>query len=162
MKKAIPALRRAVRGYQPGFPDAGGFGAGNAQAGGFEIRPGLLRAIAANRVNVEPVGLGESLRHAGFDLWGKSGQNGEGGGDEGSDSHGGKSFDHDGPLSLGRFGPSFRWHLSNHPPFPDVFVGVVNGFVAPEFCFVTARAMKHATCPDRRADPASGSFLGLK
>jgi hypothetical protein len=47
---------------------------------------------------------------------------------------------------MGLFGPSFRWHVGNHPPFPDVFARVGNGFVGPEFCFVAARAMKHAAC----------------
>jgi hypothetical protein len=79
----------AVRGYQPGFPNgdfAARLVAGNAQAGGFEIRPGLLRAVAAGRVNVEPVALGEDVRHAGLDLGGEAGENGERCGNESSDS----------------------------------------------------------------------------
>ena len=39
-------------------------------------------------VDVEPVALGEGLRHAGFDLRGKAGKNGEGGGDKRSNSDG--------------------------------------------------------------------------
>jgi hypothetical protein len=53
----------------------------------------LLRAIRADRVNVEPVGLGEGLRHARFNLRGEAGEKGESGGsEEGSDTHGGKIF----------------------------------------------------------------------
>jgi hypothetical protein len=47
---------------------------------------------------------------------------------------------------VGRFGPSFRCHLRNHSPFPDVFAGAENGFTGPEFCFVAIRTMKHAAC----------------
>ncbi len=61
---------------------------GGAQAGGLEIRPGLLRAVAADRADIEPVSLGKRLRHAGFDLGGKTGKNGERGGNERSNSDG--------------------------------------------------------------------------
>jgi hypothetical protein len=134
------ALSGAVRAYQPGFPDHG-LGAGATQAGGFEIRPGLLRAVAANRVDVEPVGLGKRLRDAGFDLRGETGKNGEGSGENGGDSHGGKRFDHDGPLSLGLW-PVIRCSLVTHGGFRDVFARSENGFVAPEFCFVALAGMK--------------------
>ncbi len=43
---------------------------------------------APTGLDVEPVGLGEGYRHAGFDLRGKAGQNGKGGGNEGSDGDG--------------------------------------------------------------------------
>ena len=71
------ALWRAVGGDQPGFPDHRCLGARDAQAGGFEIRPGLLRAVTADRADVEPVALGQGLRNAGFDLRSKTGKNGE-------------------------------------------------------------------------------------
>src|ERR1700676_5365203 len=96
-------LWSAVGGDQPGFADRHGLGAGDAQAGSFKIRPGLLRAVRAGGVDVEPVRLGEGLRGGGFDLGGKAGKNGEGGSDKRSNSDGRKSLDHDGPLS---FGPS--------------------------------------------------------
>ena len=35
-------------------------GAGDAEAGSFEIRPGLLRAVPADRADVQPVALGEA------------------------------------------------------------------------------------------------------
>ena len=77
--------------------------AGGAEAGGFEIRPGLLRAVAADLLDVEAVALGERDGHAGFDLRSKTRKNGERGGNEGGGSHCGKSLDHDdGPQSLGR------------------------------------------------------------
>ena len=47
-KTGLARLRRAVGGDQAGFADDG-LAAGGAQAGGFEIRPGLLRAVAADR-----------------------------------------------------------------------------------------------------------------
>ena len=78
-------LWRAVSGYQPGFADHGLF-AGNAQAGSFEIRPCLLRAVAPDGADIKPVALGKRLRHAGFDLRGKSGKKGERGSDKRSNS----------------------------------------------------------------------------
>src|SRR5271168_955695 len=93
------ALRHAIGGHQPGFPNRGSLDAGRAQAGRLEIGPGLLRAVAANRANVEPVGLGEGLRHAGLDRGRKSRKNGKGSGGKGSNRDSGKSFDHDGPWS---------------------------------------------------------------
>ncbi len=53
-----------------------------------EIRPGLLRAVAAHRLDVEPVALGEGLRNAGFDLRSKTGKDGESGSDKRSHSDG--------------------------------------------------------------------------
>ena len=38
--------------------------------------------------DIKPVALGEHARNAGFDLWGKSGKNGEGGGEKRSNSDG--------------------------------------------------------------------------
>src|SRR5437868_7106123 len=81
------ALWRAVCGHEPGFPDHGP-GAGDAQTGSFEIRPGLMRAVTANGPDVEPVALGEGLRNTGFDLRGKAGQDAKGRGDKRSDSDG--------------------------------------------------------------------------
>ena len=92
------ALRRAVGGNQARFLDRR-LGACGAQAGRLEVRPGLLRAILADGADIEPVALGEGLRHAGFDLGGKSGQYGQRGGNEPSGSDGGKSLDHESPLS---------------------------------------------------------------
>jgi hypothetical protein len=59
-----------------------------AQAGRFKVRPGLLRAVAADRMEVETVCLRERLRHAGFDLRRKSGQNGKSSGGKRSHSDG--------------------------------------------------------------------------
>src|ERR1700751_4857282 len=61
------ALWRAVRGYQTGLADHA-LGPGGAEAGSFEIGPCLLRAIPADRANVQPVTLGKGVRHAGFHL----------------------------------------------------------------------------------------------
>ena len=85
--KSVGRLWRAVGGHQTGFADHG-LGAGDAQAGSLEIRPGLLRAVAADGADIEPVALGEGYRHAGFDLRGKAGKNGEGGGNERCDGDG--------------------------------------------------------------------------
>src|ERR1700733_633770 len=82
------ALWRAVGGHQAGFPDRGVLGAGDAQAGSFEIRPGLLRTTRTDRMDIQPVTLGEGVRHAGFNLRSKSRQNGEGGSGERSNSDG--------------------------------------------------------------------------
>jgi len=82
------ALWRAVGGDQAGFLDHG-LGSGDAQAGGLEIRPGLLRTTRTHAVDVQPVSLGEGMRHAGFNLRGKSGQNGEGGSGNDCTGHGG-------------------------------------------------------------------------
>ena len=81
------ALRRAVGCDQARLPNHG-LGTRDVQAGSFEMRPGLLRAIAACRADVQPIALGKRLRHAGFDLWSKSGQHGQGGGDKRSNSDG--------------------------------------------------------------------------
>jgi hypothetical protein len=97
-------LRCAVRDHHPGFPD-GGLGAGDAQTGGFEIGPGLLRTVAASRANVESIRLGEGLRYAGRDLRGESGKNGKGCGGKGGNRDSAKSFDHHGPLLIGPFRP---------------------------------------------------------
>src|SRR5215831_4761732 len=91
MRKSV--LRRAVGAHQPRLADRA-LAAGGAQAGRLEIRPRLLGAVAADRANIEPVGFGERLRHAGFDLRCKSGKNGEAGGDEGSDGDRRERFDH--------------------------------------------------------------------
>src|SRR5690242_18170813 len=74
-------LRSAVGRNQASLA-YGSLGPGGTQAGRFEIRPGLLRAVGADRVIIEPVALGERLRSGGFDLRGKAGQNGQRGGDE--------------------------------------------------------------------------------
>src|SRR6516162_6801757 len=71
MRKSV--LWRAVGAHQPRLADRA-LAAGGAQAGRLEIRPGLLGAVAADRANIEPVGFGERLRHAGFDLRCKSGR----------------------------------------------------------------------------------------
>jgi hypothetical protein len=42
------------------------------------VRPGLLRAVGADLFDIQAVALGEGNRHAGFDLRGKAGQNGQG------------------------------------------------------------------------------------
>ena len=78
-------LSQAVRGYEARLVNHG-LGAGGTQAGGLEIRPGLLRAVAAERTDIEPVGLRQRLRHAGLDLWGKSGKKGKGRGCKRRDS----------------------------------------------------------------------------
>jgi hypothetical protein len=115
-RSAQRILSGVVHGHQPGFPD-GCLGAGHAQARGLEIGPSLLRAIAADRMNVEPIGFRKYLWHAGFDGRGKSRENDEGGGgsEEGSDCRG-KSFEHDGP-HVGRFGPSLLGTLVTMPGF---------------------------------------------
>ena len=81
------ALWRAIGCDQSRLPNHG-LGTRRAQAGSFEMRPGLLRAIAACRANGQPVALGKRLRHAGFDLRSKSGQHSQGGGDKRSNSDG--------------------------------------------------------------------------
>jgi hypothetical protein len=131
----LRALWRAVGRDQAGFADGRGLGPRDAQAGGFEMRPGLLRAIAAYRADVQPITLGEGVRHAGFDLGRKSRKYGEGGGDKRSNRDGCKSLDHDGPLSLGLGGP-FRCLTDTKLRFPDVFAASKTGFVPAEFCFV--------------------------
>jgi len=52
------------------------------------MRPGLLRAVATYRADVQPVAFGEGVRHAGFDLGGKSGKDREGGSGKRSNSDG--------------------------------------------------------------------------
>jgi hypothetical protein len=157
----IPPLRalwRTVGGDQTGFPDHRlGLGSGNAQAGSFEIRPGLLRAARTYAVDIQPVTLGEGMWHAGFDLRGKTGKNGEGGGDKRSNHDCCKSLDHDGPLSLGLFGPSFGWLTDTQRRFQNVFARCKNGFVAPEFCFVAHSGRNKAGLHRRRAGPLTGS-----
>src|SRR5262249_51784007 len=98
------SLRRPIGGHEPRLAD---FlpGGGGAQAGGLEVRPGLLGAIAADRADIEPVALGQRLRDTGFNLWGKTGQNGEGSSNAGSHCDCRNSFDHDGPLSQALGGP---------------------------------------------------------
>ena len=91
-------LRRAVGGDQPGLANHQ-LVAGAAQAGRFEIRPGLFRAAAANLFDVETIALRKRHGNAGFNLRGKSGKHRKRGGDERSNGYGGKCLDHDGPLS---------------------------------------------------------------
>src|ERR1700692_3289828 len=143
----------AISGNQTRFADRRRLGAGNAQAGSFEIRPGLLRAVAAYRTNVEPVTLGEGLGCAGFNLRGEAGKNGERGSDERSNGDGRKCLDHDGPLSLGLRGPSFRCELTNQPRFPAAFAKPENGFVPPEFCFVVHWRTKHCRFAKETPEP---------
>ena len=76
-------LRRTVGAHTAGFPHRP-LGAETAKTSGFKIGPGLLRAVPANRTDVEPVTLRESLRDARFNLRGKTGHNAEGGGNAGS------------------------------------------------------------------------------
>ena len=52
------------------------------------MRPGLLRAVATHRADIQPVSLGEGVRYAGFDLGGKSRKYGEGGSGKRSNSDG--------------------------------------------------------------------------
>ena len=110
------------------------------------MRPGLLRAIAAYRADVQPVALGEGMRHAGFDLGCKSRKYGEGGSDKRRNSDCCKSLDHDGPLSLGLDGP-FGWSTDTKLRFPDVFAASKTGFVPAEFCFIAGSGMKHSRYP---------------
>ena len=105
--KSVP-LRGTVGGNQARFTHDR-LGAGGAEAGSFEIRPSLLRAILADGADIEAVTLGKRLRHTGFDLGGKAGQYGQRGGNERSSSDCRKSLDHDGPLSWALAAPSFRW-----------------------------------------------------
>jgi hypothetical protein len=81
------ALRGAVSRDHPGSADHH-LGTRVAQARGFDVGPSLLRAVVADLMDVEPVTLGQRRRHAGFDLRGKSGENGEGGSDKRSDRDG--------------------------------------------------------------------------
>ena len=60
-------------------------------------------------MDVEPVGLGECMRNAGFDLRGERWHEGEAGGDNGCNHYRGKRFDHDSPLLWASRGPSFGW-----------------------------------------------------
>lgn len=109
--------------------------AGATQTRGIEIGPGLLCAVG---VDVEPVGLGERMRNAGFDLWGECWQQGEASGDNGCNRDCGKRFDHDGPLFWALLGPSFAQRLDTCAPFRNVFALHQNGFIPPKFCFVGA------------------------
>ncbi len=84
---AVMVLPGAIRGHQAGFPH-GSLAAGDAKAGSVQIGPSLLGTIPAGRMNIEAVGLGERVRDAGFDLRRKAGQEGEAGGDDGSNSNG--------------------------------------------------------------------------
>src|SRR4051812_9518929 len=113
-------LWRGVSADQPGFTDDH-FGAGGPQARGFEIRPSLPRAVGPNGANVEPVALGESLRNAGLDLWGKPRKNAKRSGNYRRDGDSRKCLDHDGPLSPGVCCPSFSLTLPTKRSFPDVF-----------------------------------------
>ena len=92
----------AVGGHQTGFPD-NGVAAGGAQAGRFEIRPGLFRTVAADLLDLEAVALGQRHRHAGFDLRSKTGKNSEGSSDERGSGHCRNCLDHDGPQVIGPF-----------------------------------------------------------
>jgi hypothetical protein len=85
VRRTFMRLRRAVGGHETSLLD-GSLGHGVTQAGGLEIRPGLFGALAAHGLDVEAIGLGEDLRSGGFDLRGKTGKNGQRGGDESSDS----------------------------------------------------------------------------
>ncbi len=78
----------AVGGHQASFADRTVLGAGNAKAGSLEVRPGLLRTTRTHGVDIQPVALGEDVRHASFNLRGKPGQNGEGGSNERGDGDG--------------------------------------------------------------------------
>jgi hypothetical protein len=73
-------------------------GTGDAHAGSLKIRPGLLRAIAANGADIEPVGLGERLGGGRFDLRSEAWKNGQPRGKKSSYRDGRKRFDHDSPL----------------------------------------------------------------
>src|SRR5215471_6542965 len=138
MRKSV--LWRAVGAHQPRLADRA-LAASGAQAGRLEIRPGLLGAVATDRANIEPVGFGERLRHAGLDLRCKSGKNGEAGGDEGSDGDRRERFDHRVSPVLGRvagsISPSMSWARSlTIQGFQRPSRGPKNGFVPTAFCFV--------------------------
>src|SRR4051812_43389422 len=75
--KLTDRLRGAIGGHEASLTDIA-LGAGAAQAGRLEIRPGLLRALLADHLHVESVALGEHVGHAGFDGRSKAGQEGEG------------------------------------------------------------------------------------
>src|SRR5262245_49320492 len=77
----MTGLWSPVRGHETRLADHG-LGAGGAQAGRFEIRPGLLRAAGPHGANIKAIGLGEWLRLAGLDLRRKAGKDGESGGSE--------------------------------------------------------------------------------
>ena len=155
------ALWGAVGGDQPGFPDhvlvpaarrqdASKFG----QACCEQSRPTCgCRAGRPWR----------ALRHAGFDLRGKAGKNGQGGGDERGKSDCGKSLDHDGPLSWAVAARRFVGGCVTSAAFPDCLRQAENGFVRPEFCFVAVGGRNIAVPPSRRAGPESGSLAdGVK
>ena len=102
-------LRSAVGGDQAGFADHRSW---SRRRAGRKLRNSARPAASSRWPTVRMSrrsALGERLRHAGFDLRGKAGQNGQRGGDERSDSDGGKSLDHDGPLSWALAARSFRW-----------------------------------------------------
>jgi len=150
------SLWGTVGGNQARFADhgrRGGFGAGDAEAGSFKIRPGLLRAIPADRANVEPVTLGENLGYAGFDRGSKAGQNGQCSRDERSKSDCGKCLDHDGPLSWAVSARRFVGWMCTHRKFPGVFAGSENGFIRTEFCFVARRGRNIAGSPRQTRRP---------
>src|SRR5262245_38505128 len=135
-------LRRAVSGYQPGLTDYA-FAGGGTQARRFKIRPGLFGATAAGLLDVQTVALRKRHGNAGFNVRGKTGKHRERGGDERSNSHGGKCLDHDGPLSWAPQRARLRCGLSNQESFRDVFSKAENGFVPRRLCFVPADRTKH-------------------
>jgi hypothetical protein len=67
---AAGALACAIGSHQPNATDHH-LRSSLAQAGGFDVGPGLLRTVEGNLMDVEPVTLGQRRRHARFDLWGK-------------------------------------------------------------------------------------------
>src|SRR5258708_15862736 len=155
------SLWRAVSGNQAGLADEA-FGPGRAQAGRLEIRPGLFGAAAADGMDVEPVALGERLRHAGFDLRGKSGKNGEGGSGERCDTDRRKRFDHDGPLCFGGLGPFCRPGVFFDELVTTTGFGmpsriVKNGFIPMPFCFVRWLWMKQSRYLQREDAPTPPS-----
>ena len=100
---------------------------------------------------------------AGFDLGGKTGQNGQRGGDERGNSDCGKCLDHDGPLSWALRPRRFVGWMCNQRKFPDVFAKAENGFVRAEFCFVVHWRTKHCRLAQgRRAGPMTVSLADPK
>lgn len=80
------AVGRDEAGYANGSVRA--LGSRGPQARGFEMRPGLLRTIAADRADIEAVALGKRARHARFNRRRKSGKDGQRGSNKRGNSDG--------------------------------------------------------------------------
>ena len=153
----------AVGGNQARFADQrSGLGAGDAKAGSFEIRPCLLRAILANRADIEPITLGEGLGYAGFDRGAKPGKMVSAVAISAAKAIAESALIMTVPCH-GPFGPSFRWM--------DVYPAQVSGRLrrlakmvssGPSFVSSPREGRNITGSPGRRFDPGTGSSADPK